>query len=322
MSNLKALNGIRALATIGIFLFHAGFLLKGTFPVTLFFMLSGFCMYYSKSTSEEHPNFRGWVTKYVWKKIKQFYPLHFVTLLFAVLLTGGIEGKVIPFFLQLTLTQAFVEEYALTFNGLAWYLSITMFLYVIGWFLIKIVRSFNNIIFVCFVCILLIEIINLTGYNGYLNPFYRILDFILGMMIAKIYMSKNISIRNSSLFECICAFLFLVQYLILLLSDFPVLPGYFTVIFSIALFLFAKGKGIISNLLCKSFFQKVAYYSFPFYMIHELFLRVFRRVFSNEEMSYLLRCTLIALPALLLSIIFAFIWNILSVKCMTYYRKK
>lgn len=314
MSNLKALNGIRALATIGIFLFHAGFLLKGTFPVTLFFMLSGFCMYYSKSTSEEYPSFLAWLTKYVWIKFKQFYPLHFFTLLIAVLLTGGIEDKITPFFLQLTLTQSFVEEYALTFNALAWYLSITMFLYVIGWFLIKIVHSIKNIFFVCFTCILLIEVINLTGYNGYLNPFYRLLDFLLGMMIAKIYLSKKITIRNSSLSECICALLFLVQYLILLMSEFPVLPGYFTIIFSIALFLFAEGKGIISNVLCKPFFQKIAYYSFPFYMIHELILRIFRRVFSNEEISYLLRCTIIALPSLMLSVIFAFIWKTLSVK--------
>lgn len=46
---LPALDGIQVLATAGIFLFHAGLLWHGTFPVTLFFMLSGFMMYYTKA---------------------------------------------------------------------------------------------------------------------------------------------------------------------------------------------------------------------------------------------------------------------------------
>ena len=44
---IKSLQGLRALAMLGIFMFHAGLLIKGTFPVTLFFMLSGFVLYYS-----------------------------------------------------------------------------------------------------------------------------------------------------------------------------------------------------------------------------------------------------------------------------------
>lgn len=39
---IKSLQGLRAIAMISIFLFHAGFLPNGIFPVTLFFLLSGF----------------------------------------------------------------------------------------------------------------------------------------------------------------------------------------------------------------------------------------------------------------------------------------
>lgn len=52
---LSALQGLRALATIGIFLFHSGFLLQGRFPVTLFFMLSGFMLYYTKHGLIQYP---------------------------------------------------------------------------------------------------------------------------------------------------------------------------------------------------------------------------------------------------------------------------
>lgn len=91
MKRLEALNGVRALATIGIFLFHSGFLLQGTFPVTLFFMLSGFMMYYTKSSLDS--NFKVWVIGYFWRKVKQFYPLHFVTFVLAILVHGGVREQ-------------------------------------------------------------------------------------------------------------------------------------------------------------------------------------------------------------------------------------
>lgn len=37
---IKSLQGLRALAMLGIFLFHAGLLINGTFPVVFFFILS------------------------------------------------------------------------------------------------------------------------------------------------------------------------------------------------------------------------------------------------------------------------------------------
>ena len=43
---IKSLQGLRAIAMLNIFLFHAGIIPNGIFPVTLFFILSGFFMYY------------------------------------------------------------------------------------------------------------------------------------------------------------------------------------------------------------------------------------------------------------------------------------
>ena len=73
---LPALDGIRVLATAGIFLFHAGLLWHGTFPVTLFFMLSGFMMYYTKADT---------ITPWTGiKKIARLYPLHLLTLVLSI----------------------------------------------------------------------------------------------------------------------------------------------------------------------------------------------------------------------------------------------
>ncbi|MDZ4992184.1 hypothetical protein GNF80_04245 [Clostridium perfringens] len=46
---IESLQGLRSLAMLGIFLFHSGLLLRGTFPVTFFFILSGFVLYYNYS---------------------------------------------------------------------------------------------------------------------------------------------------------------------------------------------------------------------------------------------------------------------------------
>lgn len=58
---LSALDGLRVLATLAIFFFHAGILIRGAFPVVWFFMLSGFMMYYTKHTLTGYPNFKSWL---------------------------------------------------------------------------------------------------------------------------------------------------------------------------------------------------------------------------------------------------------------------
>lgn len=309
MKRLEALNGVRALATIGIFLFHSGFLLQGTFPVTLFFMLSGFMMYYTKNSLDRYANYKEWMTGFFWRKLKQFYPLHFVTFVLAILVHGGVGEQKLAILFQLTLTQSFVPEYAMTFNGLAWYLSITMFLYLVGWFLIKIVRAIKIVPVGLCVIVIIIQAINLSGYNGYTNPFYRILDFTLGMLIARAYMGKTETLKNASFWEIICAVVFVVQYFVQLMLHIPAIPGYFTVIFTVALYIFAWGKGCISKILSLPILQKIAYYSFEFYMVHELALRVFRKVFVDESLFYPLRLALIAIPSLVISCILAIMWK-------------
>ena len=114
MRKLKSLQGLRALATVGIFLFHSGFLLQGTFPVTFFFMLSGFMMYYTKHELNSFKDFASWNKIYVWKKIKQFYPLHFITFIMACFIgrvwLKPLKDTIISGVLNLLLINAFVPE--------------------------------------------------------------------------------------------------------------------------------------------------------------------------------------------------------------------
>lgn len=75
---IKSLQGLRAIAMISIFLFHAGLLPNGIFPVTLFFLLSGFFMYYKHNNISEELSIINSI-KFGVNKIKKLYPMHIAT---------------------------------------------------------------------------------------------------------------------------------------------------------------------------------------------------------------------------------------------------
>lgn len=309
--NLPGLEGLRALATIGIFLFHSGFLLQGTFPVTLFFMLSGFLMCYTKSEQVERVSFAGWVNGYVRRKLRQFYPLHFITFLIACIVGNVIHNinanTLICAGLNLILIQPFFSKYALSFNALSWFLAITIFLYIIAYPLQRTLNRMKNTAVPALLTILAIILINLLNRFGfalylYSNPIYRILDFWLGMLVARMYVDKKYTIRKSNCLELFLVAVFVIQYIASLFISGD--PGYYSILFAVSLYVFAVGNGCVSTFLESKFLSIIASYSFEFYMIHELALRVFRKVFS-ESIFYPIRSILIALPALAVSIVFA-----------------
>lgn len=80
---IYTLQGLRALAMLGIFLFHSGLLLNGTFPVTFFFILSGFVLYYSKYNRIENMNLKDRI-KWAFNKIKPFYIIHIIGAVYTI----------------------------------------------------------------------------------------------------------------------------------------------------------------------------------------------------------------------------------------------
>lgn len=320
VEKIQPLQGLRVLATLGIFLFHSGILLKGTFPVTLFFMLSGFMMYYTK-----HDNITITTGK---KKIFKMYPLHIITFLVSFLV-GNVFDNYDKIYilkasvLQILLMQSWFKDYRFSFNGLSWYLSITLFLYLVSYPLIKFINKLSKYKIWLFVTLFLIILLNIyDGFNSesilYTNPLYRCLDFFLGMLVARIFIcSKGIVLNKPNLLEILLLLWFIAQYAISLFMK-SQCPGYFSILFAVALFVFSKGDGFISKILSLNIFDKLASYTFEFYMIHELVLRVFRKIFDNEEMFYPVRLLLIAVPSFvitcLLAILYKKIYNILKRK--------
>lgn len=143
---IKSLQGLRAISMLSIFLFHAGIIPNGIFPVTLFFILSGFFMYYKNFEKSYNTTF---FQDIIWgiKKIKRLYPVHLITFLISIpirykwISNHTISEIVIMGISNLLLLQTLTPKYALSFNNLSWYLSVTLFCYMFSKSLIKLINK-------------------------------------------------------------------------------------------------------------------------------------------------------------------------------------
>ena len=327
-NNISSLNGLRALATIGIFLFHSGLLPQGTFPVTLFFMLSGFLFGYSKRGRNDFTSYGDYLKRYFLKKVKQFYPLHLITLI-AALFIGGVVFRpfdtdtVLSFVCNLFLVHPFWPPYAFSFNGLSWYLAIALFLYLIAYIILKAtdqVKSRMALVVFSFVLLVLISTFNIIRLCGvsirlYTSPFYRILDFALGYAISMWYSETKLSGKKLKTLEIILPIIFVIQYSISFVIgqktgfSFNEIPGYYTPIFAAMIFVYAHNSGFVSKILSARVFATIAYYSFEFYMVHELALRFFRGVFESVDAPYILKCLIVMAPGGIVAIFIAVVYK-------------
>lgn len=321
---IKSLQGLRALAMIAIFLFHSGFIPNGIFPVTFFFILSGFVVYYNYSTKIDNATIIEGI-KWGMVKIKKLYPIHILTFIMSIFIRWAwvvkntIGELILMGIVNVTLMQSIVQKYSLTFNSASWYLSTTLICYLVALFLISKLKKINyNISFL--ILILFIELILalvvpniIQDYNYvlYISPYVRVLDFFIGMIIAKLYIEGDCEKkRNYNAWEFITIILFGVSYI----SSF-ILPSQFTrgliylPVFSLGIYYMAFEKGIISKFLCNDIFQKIARISFEFYMVHELILILFRNIFKSLEAHWILKNIIIATPAFVITYIIAMILN-------------
>lgn len=319
--SLAPLNGLRVLASLAIFLYHSRILVQGTFPVTFFFMLTGFLLYYTKSEQIAHMTFRDWLL-YVFKKLKTFYPVHLITFVycFIVFYDSYSIDTMKSAFLNVFLVQSFFEERLYDFNGLAWYLSATMFLYLIGLFLVKVIRKWQKY----WRWMLAVTALGIAVCNGLLwleipvyiygNPFYRVLECFLGMLIAHIFLNEDRVSKdgiNASRIEFGIFAVFCVMYIMSLWIK----PkcGYYSPLFAVALYVFAQGKGCLSKLLSSKIFVKASKYCFEFYMLHELVLRTLRMWLPTTALRHvLLNCVLAFAIAAVLSVVIKHVftrWN-------------
>ena len=145
----KGLLEYRAVFILMIFLFHAGVLpIGGTFGVSAFFILSGFCtvLGYRDRVSQKGFNY----LLYLRKRYVKYYPLHWL-LLFIILIMEFYRGFSISnnglqlaanFFLVQSLIP--IKDYFFSFNAVSWYLSDTVFFVALAPVILLIFNKFKR----------------------------------------------------------------------------------------------------------------------------------------------------------------------------------
>ena len=223
-SKINSLQALRALAFIGIFLVHSkvawGWARLG---VSIFFGLSGFLMTYIYWDRQTPDGIAG-AAKFSISKIKKLYPLHMLTMILAVLveiklyrffgtLRENFYWLVRNIFLNTFLIQSWYPNSAVNvaLNGVAWYLSVAMFLYFLFPFILRWMKK-RKLATLILVGILLIAIQIITAYpmvakygEGdmvyrwfvYTFPVYRIADFYCGCVLGRIYMLTDKTKQSS-----------------------------------------------------------------------------------------------------------------------------
>ncbi|MBQ6274163.1 MAG: acyltransferase [Oscillospiraceae bacterium] len=216
---ISSLQVVRALAFCGVFLYHAvkafpgeGLVYDvfsksaGRWGVSVFFCLSGFLMTFSYwDRAPEHSLKQS--ALFSIKKIMRLYPLHlimlFVGAVYLYLNHESIFRIVLRLIITIPLVQTWLPDGYQAVNSVAWYLSVSLFLYFCFPCLLKLIQKNKNNTRSILVIVLIFSIQLLIGacvyqftaldikWITYCHPVFRLGDFAIGCLLASLYKSRK-----------------------------------------------------------------------------------------------------------------------------------
>lgn len=263
--------------------FNSHFFKEGFVGVNFFFVLSGFIIAYNYQYKLEENKIDKktfWVARFA-----RVYPLHWLTLLIAAILgnyvtASGIMDWLAHFLTSLTLTNAYIPkmDYYFSFNSPSWSLCCEQLFYFCFPLIIPLAKNYKRLLYVFLVMAVVVVIgMHLTPEEyirsyWYVNPIARFPDFILGMLLFRLYeylQEKNISKHLGSIIEIISITVFSVFYMYA--SEIPKVyrySCYYWLPVALIIISFALQKGFISRLLNNRLMVTGGEISYSFYLIH------------------------------------------------------
>ncbi len=266
------------------------------FGVSFFYILSGFVLSYSYRDkilqgTKKRSDF------YIDRLIR-IYPLHIITFLLVIPISaefyymGNIVGWITKLFSQVTLLQSFVpiESVYFSYNSPSWSLSNALFFYAIFPFAIFVFNKFRfrkyvylfTVLFFIILPFLMVRVNQeYQQWMFYINPLFRSIDFILGIILFSIYEKiKHLKLRTAmySLIE-IGSILLFVGYIAA--KEFvpeAIRESYGNWLpLSIIILAFSYEKGILSSkVLNKKVFVLLGNISFGIFIFHGVILKYFK----------------------------------------------
>lgn len=286
---------------------------EGYLGVSFFFILSGFILTYKYKSLflKKKIAFKSFILA----RIFRIYPLHILTFLAAFCLSFYGRLGELTFWLKslanVFLLQSFIpiKDYFFSFNGVSWSISNEMFFYsLFPVLLFTVVYLKKYTLFILLLPVLII--INTTQVDThhwvyYINPFFRVFDFILGILLYNFYANykRNLWIKTNATSLEITAILFFVICYILregISQDFR-WSVYYWLPMTFLIFIFSFQSGYISHLLSKKTCIWLGEISFSFYMVHQLIIQVLWII--NYKLHLFNNGYILILVALLLSIL-------------------
>lgn len=302
---LDALQSIRGIFALFIFFHHEGvFPAGGDAGVALFLMLSGFVMTYGYG---DRVLARGFATSSLLRRrVARVWPLHLCCLLLAVTLLPVAlgPGTMAALGLNLVLLQSWVplQEFYFSGNSVSWCLSDLMLLYLLFpwlWRRLHTLSATSSLLLAAAIGAVYAAVLALTPAGlrvgvVYINPLMRLPDFLLGMGLCAIYLHHENRLRiagrtGATLAEA-CAWLLLVLFILL----YPAMPEavqlacwWWTPCATLIL-VSASGSGLIGRLLSWRPLVRAGELSFSFYMVHQIVIRVLRRLLGHYQLDWAL----------------------------------
>lgn len=277
----------------------------GISAVSFFFILSGFATGYSYYGREIRTGAKD-IGKYIWKKLYKLYPLYFCTTIFTVMLGNlpemiamqdfaGIKDHLAQLMRSLLLIQSWFREGYLQFNGVGWFLSSSMFLYVLTlpamlvlnkmaksnkWYLLLPVL-FGGMLFGTAAYCYLTKQFDM-GYWHFIFPPARMGEYFGGMALGMLLRMVKPYIKTGNLSRILFTVLEIavLLYWVKSLSS----PGNYwrnhTVSWMIpnmaVLAVYTVGAGWISDLFRLKPLKRLGDISFECYLIHQIIINLYR----------------------------------------------
>lgn len=294
---LETLTVLRGPAALWVFFYHiahntqwisSNFLADiGYVGVSLFFILSGFVLFWSFNPQQGHKYFYT-------KRVARVYPLHIFYLLLALLLPFVAYPKEIKTFIpNLFLVHSWVPDwnYIFSMNAVSWSLSCEIFFYLIAPFVFRMLSGKNHRVKIILLCLWvagsgmlgvgLSHISNHADVIAYSNPLIRSGEFLLGILSA-LLISNLGATRMHNLRYFIPPVILLIVALCFGVSRFDMTQTEKSLIFAVpfALLISLCAKNDIdrysnnhqSNNRLKQILVYFGNASFAFYLVHELII--------------------------------------------------